>query len=694
MKRIKPIPGSIPLFQPESGWKPPSLSELPSWEGCSEISLDTEFKDIHLKKLGIGARRGAKIAGYSFMLRGHRPFYVPIRHPDSQNCDEQQSLAYLRDNLKRHKGKLLGANLSGDLDILETTENIAPNYDNCQVQDIQIRGPLIDENRHKYSLEAEASVWGFQGKNKDKLKEAAQSFGWNIKQSGWEACIPDLPSKYVGEYGEHDVQILFPIYDAQQVVIDQQGLNEVINLEANLIPVCLRMRQRGVRIDFTQLDLIEKWATEEEVKTLAEIKVLTNWDIGFGNCMAAARVAPALLDIGIKLPKTDSGQWSVTTQILSTIEHPVAKLIRYCRQVNKIRTTFVASIRRYQTNGRIHTTFRQVVGVSEKNEKTGAAFGRMSSCNPNLQQQPSRGAMAKMWRKIYLPDEGKYWFSSDLSSQEPRWAVFFSEKLKLKGAKEMADQYRSNPRIDPHAATAEVCGLERDPAKTVLLAQLYGEGPAKLCHNQLKLPTRFMVQTDDRQRHYFETRSEALEFRHSVQGKCQLREVAGVEAQQILDRFNAGVPFFKELSRKVIEKADSVGILKLLGGRHIHFPMSRDGTYDNTYKALNRLIQGSSAMQIKLALLEVEKQFPGVVQLQVHDELLGSVPDKQTAKAIARVMETVFICPIPFRSEVDFGKSWGEMKTICNIPNCLNYSVEWDKPKNFGCEEHALKNAS
>lgn len=692
MRSIKPIPGSLPLFAPESEWKCPNLADLPSWEGCSEISLDTEFKDKSLRKLGIGARRGAKIAGYSFMLRGQKPVYVPIRHPGGNNCDEQQSLAYLRRNLKRHKGILLGANLPGDLDILETTEDIAPDYGNCQIQDIQIRGPLIWELHHKYSLEAEAERWGFQGKDKSKLKEAATSFGWDIKKVGWEACIPDLPSKYVGPYAEHDAGILFPISDAQQRVIDAQGLQSIVDLEANLLPVLLRIRQRGVRIDFDQLDYIEKWTTEEEIKTIAEIKRLTNWDIGFNNIMSASRVAPALLEIGVNLPKTENGQWSITTEILSNIDHVVAKLIRYCRQVNKIRTTFVASVRRYETNGRIHTTFRQIVGASEKNEKTGAAFGRLSSCHPNLQQQPSRGAMAKMWRKIYLPDEGKYWFSSDLSAQEPRWSVHFAEILNLNGAKEMGDRYRSDPRIDPHQATADICNLERAPAKTVLLAQLYGEGDSKLCHTQLKLPTRWLVQQVEGryggEKHYFETRAEALQFRSNL-GKCKIREVAGEEAQEILNRFHAGAPFFKELARKVMEKADATGVLKLLGGRQLHFAVNKkDGTYEHTYKALNKLVQGTSAIQVKMALIAVEKEFPGVVQLQVHDELLGSVTDRKMAKDIAHIMETVVKAKVPWRSEVDFGTSWGQMETVCNVKGCLKTIDPVDK---FGCPEHALR---
>jgi DNA polymerase I-like protein with 3'-5' exonuclease and polymerase domains len=698
MRKIKPIPGSLPLFAPESTWKSPSLSDLPNWDNAKEVALDTEFRDDFLRLLGIGARRGASVAGYSFMLRGDRPWYIPIRHPGPGNVDCNQGLNYLRDNLRKFKGKLIMANGTGDLDILETTEDVVPNYEECQVQDIQIRGPLIDENRRKYSLEAEAAVWGFQGKDKAKLKEAAVAYGYDVKSAGWEKCIPLLPCHYVGEYAEYDVKILFPVYDAQQAVIDRQGLQEVVDLESSLLPLFLRMRQRGVRIDFNHLDKVEEWAIAEEVKTVAEIKRHTGWDIGFDNCMAASRVAPALLAIGINVPLTADEkrqQYSVTAEFLSNIDHPVGKLIRYCRQINKLRTTFVNSIRRYQTNGRIHTTFRQIVGASEKNETSGAAFGRISSAHPNLQQQPSRSAYAPFWRQIYIPEEGCQWLSADFSAQEPRWTTHFADLLGLTGAKQLADMYRSNERIDPHQAMADITGLPRKDAKTVFLGLAYGMGGVKLCAQSLKLPTQWLVETDDRVQHFFKTRKEALDFRASVQGKCRMREVAGEEGQEVLNKFHAGAPFLRELTKKVVDKIESTGILKILGGRHIHFPMTREGTYDWAFKGLNRLIQGTSGYHMKKALLAIARDCPEFfLQLQVHDEACGSISDLRTSKRVAEIMRDCVKARVPWRVECEVGPSWGQTQVICNVGNCLNFSVEWDKPKHFACEHHAIGKAA
>lgn len=686
MRQLKPIPGSLPLFEIPSEWSAPNLSDLPDWSRCKLASLDTEFSDPHLRFLGIGARRQAKLCGYSFCLEGDTPRYIPLRHPGG-NVDCKQGLNYLRDNLWKFQGNLLGANMNVDLDIL-FYEDIKPNYDNIRCKDICVRGPLIWELHHRYSLEAEAERWGYKGKDETKLKEAAQAHGFDIKAADWKKCIPLLHAKYIGEYAENDAGILIPVYKAQQETIDKQGLNEVDDLESQILPLILKMRQRGVRIDFDHLDRVESWSLEEEIKTVAEIKRLTKWDIGVGNCMAAARVAPALREIGVEVPKTANGQWSITSELLASIDNPVAKHIRYLRQVNKLRTTFVQSIRNYETGGRIHTTFRQIVGASEKNEKSGAAFGRFSSAHPNLQQQPARGKFASFWRGIYLPEPDCEWLSADFSAQEPRWTTHFASLLNLRGAKELAYRYCTDPRIDPHQAMADLTGLERKDAKTVFLGLSYNMGGVKLCTQSLKLPTRWLVDTEDREKYYFSSRKEALEFRYT-QGNCRMREVAGEEGQEIIDRFHAGAPFLRELISKVQHKIDSTGVLRVLGGRHIHFPLKQDGSYDWAFKGLNRLIQATSGYHMKKALLALDKSLPEFyLQLTIHDEAVGSIGNRALAKDVEEVMRTCVSALVPFRVECEVGPNLGAGKVLCNIGKCLNFAVEEDKF--FGCHDHKL----
>lgn len=682
--------GTAPLFPPESNWKPPSLSDLPSWTNAKRVGFDTEFRDDTLIELGCGARRGAKMAGYSFMLDGHKPFYVPIRHPEG-NVDCEQGLAYLRDNLNSYHGELIGANLTGDLDIAYY-ENIRPDYSQVIVRDVLIAGPLIWELHFTYNLQDECERYHIPGKDKTLLKDAAINYGWDVKKQGWEACIPRIPSKYVGPYAEQDVAVLFPLLDAQLLVIEKQGLQEVWDLESSLVPLLLKMRQRGVRIDQDQLGVVERWALEEESRTNDEIKHLTGWEIGVGNCMTARMVAPALQAIGVEVGKDKRGQYSVTKELLASIDHPVARKIRYLREMNKLRSTFAASIRSHMTNGRIHPTFRQIVGNNDSNEKTGAAYGRLSSCSPNIQQQPSRGKYASMWRKIYLPEEGMTLASIDASAQEPRWTVHFADLLGLKGAKTLADEYRRNPRIDPHSAMAkliygdEFTKEERTMAKTIFLAVSYSQGGKKLCNDQLKLPTRWLLRTEEGEKRYFETRGEAMKFRHSFEGKCHIHEVAGIEGQAILDKFHSGAPFVRELSQKVMEKIEACGFIKVLGGRILHFPLDDNGEYMWSYKGLNRLIQASSGYHFKMAMLEIDrncKDFFG--QIQVHDEIVGSVSDIKVCKQVADIICGVVKARIPFEAECEIGPNWGSSRPLCHFGHCTNFLVDGDK---WACHEH------
>ncbi len=690
--------GSLPLFPTESAWKAPSLSDLPSWRDAKEISIDSEFWDPSLRELGIGARREPTyVAGISFMIRGDRPKYIPLAHPEGNVENPEKAIQYFQDNAAIFKGSLLGANVSGDLDVLEEKLDIKFDFNEITVYDVQILDALVMELHRSYSLENIGKRRNIQGKDKELLKKFIQDHGYPVEKSGWEKYIAKIPARGVGPYGEHDVSCLFPIFDSLWADIKAQNLEEVVRIECQMLPILLQMRQRGIRIDFDQLDRVEQWSIQEEMATLAKIKDLSGVDIGFNNCNAAAAVAPALLAVGVQLPKTENGSWSITTEILESIEHKIGKLIRYLRQVNKIRRTYVKSIHKYQTNGRIHGTLRQIVGASEKNEKSGAAYGRLSHAHPNTGAQPSRGKHAAMWRSIYLPEEGQMLCSSDFSAQEPRWCVSFSSLLGLTGAETLAEEYRTNPRVDPHSALAKmVYGPEftkedRTRSKTIYLARSYNQGGAKLCKKELKLPTRWKVSwrpNREECKEYFDNRAQALAFRKQVPFKCTIVEVAGVEGQAVADRFDAAAPFLKELNKRVTEKVEKTGFLRILGGRVLHFPLNDKGEYDFTYKALNRLIQGSAGYQTKLAMIALHRDCKEFAMcLQVHDELIGSIWEVGVAKRVGEIMRDVVKARVPFRCEAEVGYSLGKMEVVCNIDGCTNMA---DKDDKFACSVHKL----
>jgi len=643
--------------------------------------LDCETKDLSLRDLGPGPRRGGYTTGWAFKIEGGPKHYLPIRHEGGDNLPVEEVLRYLRDNLKNFDGEIVGANLSYDLDYA-ANDGIEFHPD-AKFRDIQIADPLIYELHKSYSLKNIGERWGVKGKETDVLYEAARSMGLDPGQGMWR-----LPARYVGEYAENDVEAPLLIYERQREVLDRDDLWQVYDLETALLPVLVKIRRRGVRIDFDKLQSIEDWSFREETEALALVKRETGVSIAVGEVWKANALAPALESLGVKLSKTSTGAPQIDADLLDGLNHPVASALKHARKVNKMRTTFAASIRKYETNGRIHCSLQQIAMENEKGDQVGVRYGRMSAMDPNLQQQPSPDrdpVIAGEWRKIFIPEEGAIWGVNDYSQQEPRWTTHFAAVMDLPKAQEAAKRYRDDPDTDNHdMMTRLIHGDEQvdawfkeDPkaykvnrgySKNIFLGLCYGEGGAKLCLDIGK-PTRWALikgYGSNKETAYFENRHEAWKAR-ADSGEGFIREVAGVEGQEILDNFDAEVPYVRAIARKASERAESVGFVRTIMGRRLHFEQRPDGSYDWTHKALNRVIQGSSADQTKKAVVDLDRA-GYFIQLQVHDEIDGSYGSTAEALAAGKIMrESILdVCEplVPFKVDTECGPSWGEIKGV------------------------------
>jgi DNA polymerase I-like protein with 3'-5' exonuclease and polymerase domains len=634
-----------PLFQPESAWRPPRVGDLPSWAGAKRVAVDTETCDPLLKILGPGVRRGGYIVGYSFAVEDGPAHYVPLRHAGGDNVEDPvQGLAYLRDQAKAFAGDLCGANLGYDLDYMAEVGIAWP----CvkRFRDCQIAEPLLDELQDHYSLEAIAKRRHLPGKDETLLREASLAWHIDAKQEMWK-----LPARFVGAYGEQDVRLPLQLLRRQEREIEEQDLSEIYDLECRLLPVLVRMRRRGVRIDFDRLAKVEEWSERTETELLQYIYQETGVRVAVGDVWKAAVLAPVLQKIGVEVPTTAKGQFSIDKNLFASIKHPVAKAMERARKVNKIRTTFAKSIRDHAIGDRIHCTFNQLRKTDDTtDEDNGARYGRVSCVDPNLQQQPCRitdtDDFCKIWRVIYVPDRGGKWAGADFSQQEPRWVVHFAEAAGCAGATVAGDAYRNDPTTDNHTMMARIIWGEepdkkrRTQAKIIFLGIIYGMGGGKLAH-QLGLPTKWI---------------------RNRSGK--LIEVAGPEAQSILDQVDRQAPFLRKLAELVERKAKHRGYVKTILGRRCRFPVGKDPRtgregYIWTHKALNRIIQGSSGDQTKLAMvLADEANHP--LQLQVHDELCETVYEMRQAEELADIMRTCVPAKVPFKVDVEVGPNWGE----------------------------------
>jgi DNA polymerase I-like protein with 3'-5' exonuclease and polymerase domains len=679
----------------------PPLSDLPVWSDFDRVALDIETRDDDLKTLGPGVRRGAYITGVSFCCGDENgpAFYLPMRHEGGGNYDDPaRVMEYLRDMARHFRGDIEGTNLQYDLDFL-AEENVifTPSF----FRDIQVSGPLLDEPTmarmqdketgkwfwgeefHHMSLNAQAERLGIPGKDEEGLNAWAAEHGLNPKQDMWKA-----PAKVVSPYAIQDVRVPMQISSAHMVEIRRQGLERVHDLESHLLPVLLKMRRRGVAVDMKRVEQFSARAWALENKACREVSRLVGRTMTPDDTTKSAALAKLLEAGGVTAPLTErkvsqktgkmcGGNPSVKNDWLKSLGTPLGEAIIIARRWNKIRTTFCESIQEHEVKGRIHCTFNQLRQEQDDDEIKGARFGRLSCTKPNLQQQPVR--YVPEWRTIFQPDEGGQWACLDFAGQEPRMITNYAERTGCKGGAEAAEMCRTDPTWDNHSMMAGFCyGDEysakayragdkaakklRDNSKEIFLGRCYGMGGGKLC-TRLGLPTIWVVR-DPEARRWTVYPVDSPEGKALRKQGARPFEMAGPEGEVILTKFDEGVPYVKQLAKMVQKKAQKVGYIVTLLGRRCRFPIHPEtGKLEYAHTGLNRLIQGSSADQTKLAMVTADDAGTRM-QLQVHDELDLTIWDLKEAQELNEIMVHAIELNVPTMCDIEVGPNWGELKAV------------------------------
>lgn len=684
MAKVKVLRGQQPLWAPESTWTIPDINELPDWSLAKRVGFDVETKDPGLSREGCGPgyfRNEGHVVGYGFTLEGVGSYYLPVRHEGGGNMNIQEVFRYLRANAWNFTGELVGANLPYDIHWSETDEI---KFRPCMYRDVQVAEPLIDELPMSMKLEDIGKRRNIKAKDDELLNLASLEFGFSGKDyKEVKRNLYLLHSKYCGGYCARDTQSPLEILRSQEKDIEKHGLWNIWNLESKVLPVLMKYARRGVLVDQDKLAQIEAWSLAQEREALKRVKDATGIDIGVGNIWTKDALVPVFERLGIhlnvlKVKKSGDIEFQIDKVLFSDHQSvPAVQAIAWARKVNKLRTSFAYSVRRSLCpDGRIHCKLNQIAMETASGEQKGGRYGRMACMNPNLQQQPSRDEFAKEWRSIYIPEPGCIWGCLDYSQQEPRWVTHFAKatyvepgsdmarELRfsgyLKGAAEACQAYWDNPLLDNHTFMAELTGLKRSHAKIVYLGICYGEGGAKLCHD-LGLPTAFAVHFTGRGKKVYATQEEAMIAAAASGVKTRWYECAGEEGQKILDTMDTRAPFIRQLSNVCKYQVELRGWIKTAGGRILHFPRKSDGTFDWTHKALNRLIQGTSADQNKAAMVALDEQMPELwMQLPVHDELDGSFESVAQGKKAKKIMsECMGQTNVPFRVDDEYGPNWG-----------------------------------
>ena len=611
------------IFKPQTEWVKPE--EFPDLRQADVIAIDLETYDPDLKTMGSGAVVGrGKVVGISVAVDGYAG-YFPFDHEGGGNLEKNKVIEWFTDICKSEAIKVFHNAMYDVCWIRSMGIKI-----NGQIVDTMIAASLVNENRFRFDLNSLGWDYCGQGKNESELNEAAKEWGVDPKADMWK-----LPAMYVGNYAERDAELTLNLWKVMQKELNDQDLGSIFELETDLFPCLVDMKFLGVKVDVSKAHELKRQLTLQEEMLLHKIKKETGLDT---QIWAARSIAKVFDKLNLPFERTEKTKApSFTKNFLSTHEHPLVKMIAEAREVNKAHTTFIDTIIKHEYKGRIHADINQI-----RSDTGGTVTGRFSYSNPNLQQIPARNKdLGPLIRSLFIPESGCEWGCFDYSQQEPRLVVHYASLDQDASVFNVKDAYNEGD-ADFHTIVAQMADIPRDQAKTINLGLFYGMGKAKL---QAELG------------------------------------VSKEKAEELFSIYHERVPFVKSLTRSVSNRAQQRGQIRTLLGRLCRFHLWEPNTFGMhkalpfdqavqehgpgikrayTYKALNKLIQGSAADMTKKSMLELYKE--GIVaHIQIHDELDISVKDDTHAKKIVEIMESAVDLEIPNRVDYEKGKNWGEI---------------------------------
>ena len=422
------------------------------------------------------------------------------------------------------------------------------------------------------------------------------------------------------------VALLAPVLDER---IDKAGLRRLLDdVELPLSSVLARMQAHGVALDVAYLEEMAEGVRDTMATLQARIYQLAGEEF---NLNSPPQLRAILYD-KLKLSpgkKTPKGQLSTDASVLEKLRdmHPIVDAILSWRELDKLNSTYLDALPKQVDlrDGRVHTTFNQ----------TGAATGRLSSTNPNLQNIPVRGELGRQIRRAFVPgSNGDVLLVADYSQIELRILAHLSGDEGLMGAFESG--------TDIHTATsARVFGLPED-------------------------------QVDPGTRSRAKAINYGLAYGMNAWGLASRLEITPDEAQEFIDAYFASFPQIRDYLDRQVARAAAEGFTETILGRRRYIPelqAANPRVRDMGRRmALNAPIQGSAADVFKLGMIKVDEalrvsDLECRMLLTVHDELVFEVSKKrveEAAELVKREMEAAYDLDVPLRADIGWGPNWAE----------------------------------
>ncbi|WP_281815360.1 DNA polymerase I [Brachyspira pilosicoli] len=586
----------------------------------NETELQNLLNDINAKKLvcidfettGLDTLTD-EIIGISFAIKSKEAFYLDLS--GRTNIDKEACKKLVFDTLAKEDIKIIGHNLKYEYKMMRAIDKKMGNM----YFDTMVAAYLINPSRGRYNMDDLAL--SYLSYNTIKYSDITD----NAKKT-----LLDVELKDVVEYACEDADITFRFYEYFAPLLNTYNLEDLFfNVEMPLISVLADMEFDGVYISTEKM----KSLSEEYASLLEKTKEKIYEKAGEEFNLQSPKQLEYILFEKLKInstKKTKTGAYSTDEEVLRELaqREKIAEYMLTYRKYSKLKNTYLdvfPTLVHKKTN-RIHASFNQTV----------TATGRLSSSEPNLQNIPARGDEGKDIRNTFIAEKGNVLIAADYSQIELRLLAHFSNDPVLMEAFKNNDDIHRKTAMKIYSVSKEhVTPSMRNTAKIINFSIIYGKTAFGLS-KELNISRK---EADDFIKGYFSTYSQVKPF-------CE----------------------------KVIEDVKSKGYVRTMLGRIRDLSKtinSSNAVVRNEAErmALNTLIQGSAADMIKVAMIAIHKEFKNhfktaKIVMQVHDELVVEVSEKESDKAMTimkEIMEHSVKTNVPITVDIHKGLSWGDI---------------------------------
>ncbi|HBP42308.1 MAG: DNA polymerase I [Vreelandella alkaliphila] len=561
----------------------------------------------------------ADIVGVGLALEAGEAAYIPLAHDyldAPAQLDRQQVLQALKPLLEDPEKTKIGQNLKYDISVLA-------NYD------IRVVGPLADTMLASYVLNSTATRHDMDSLALKYLGEKTISFEEIAGKGAKQLTFNQIALEQAVPYACEDVDITLRLQEILRPQVEREGrLADVLDhLELPLINVLSRIERNGVALDAERLHE-QSQQLERRIRELeSEAFELAGREFNLGSPKQLGQILFEEQKIPV-IKKTPKGAPSTAEAVLEelALDYPLPKVIMQHRGLAKLKSTYTDKLPRLlnKTTGRVHTSYHQAV----------TATGRLSSSDPNLQNIPIRTEEGRKIRQAFIARPGYRIVAADYSQIELRIMAHLSED---KGLLEAFAEGR-----DIHTATA---------------AEVFGTALEKVSADQRRSAKAINF---------------GLIYGMSAWGLSRQLHIDRNQAQTYIDRYFDRYPGVARYMDRIRTQAAEDGFVETVLGRRLYLPeihsQNRNRRQGAERTAINAPMQGTAADIIKQAMIDVdawlaEGDFDALMVMQVHDELVFEVADKQVEAFIEQVqarMQAAATLSVPLIVEAESGANWDE----------------------------------